>query len=115
MLTGRSLLGAMFFLSHNVDPPDVHKSEGLVTVVKVGDDEEDFNWSTVSGNLLKIASAESPPTGAFARIRYRSHWFYIDDADLNSKATFNLLTYLLSLQSAGGEGIDAMLTVPVGK
>ena len=115
VLTGRSLLGALFFLSHNVDPPDVHKSEGLVTVVKVGQDEEDFNWSTVSGDLLNIASTESPPTGAFARIRYRSHWFYIDDADLNSKATFNLLTYLLSLQSAGSEGIDAMLTVPVGR
>ena len=114
VLTGRSLLGALFFLSHNVDPPDAHKSGGLVTVVKVGEGEEDFNWSTVSGDLLYIASAESPPAGAFVRIRYRGHWFYIADADLNSKATFNLLTYLLSLQSAGSEGIDAMLTVPVG-
>ena len=69
----------------------------------------------MSGNLLKIASSESPPPGAFVRIRYRGHWFYIDDADLNSKATFNLLNYLLSLQSAGSEGIGAMLTVPVGQ
>ena len=114
VLTGRSLLGALFFLSHNVDPPDSHKSRGLVTVLK-GRENEDFNWSIVSGNLLKIASSESPPPGAFVRIRYRGHWFYIDDADLNSKATFNLLTYLLALQSAGSEGIDAMLTVPVGQ
>ena len=114
VLTGRSLLGALFFLSHNVDPPDSHKSRGLVTVLK-GRENEDFNWSIVSGNLLKIASSESPPPGAFVRIRYRGHWFYIDDADLNSKATFNLLTFLLSLQSAGSEGIDAMLTVPVGQ
>ena len=115
VLTGRSLLGALFFLSHNVEPPADHKSRGLVTVVEEREDEEGINWSTVSGSLLKIASAESPPTEAFVRIRYRGHWFYIDDADLNSKATFNLLTYLLSLQSAGSEGIDAMLTVPVGK
>ncbi len=115
VLTGRSLLGALFFLSHNVEPPADHKSRGLVTVAEAQENEEGFNWSTVSGSLLKIASAESPPTGAFVRIRYRGHWFYIDDADLNSKATFNLLTYLLSLQSAGSEGIDAMLTVPVGK
>ena len=115
VLTGRSLLGALFFLSHNVEPPADHKSRGLVTVAEAQEDEEGFSWSTVSGSLLKIASAESPPTGAFVRIRYRGHWFYIDDADLNSKATFNLLTYLLSLQSAGSEGIDAMLTVPVGK
>lgn len=115
VLTGRSLLGALFFLSHNVEPPADHKSRGLVTVAEAREDEEGFSWSTVSGSLLRIASAESPPTGAFVRIRYRGHWFYIDDADLNSKATFNLLTYLLSLQSAGSEGIDAMLTVPVGK
>ena len=48
------------------------------------------------------------------RIRYRDHWFYISDADLNSKATFSLLTYLLSLQSAGHQGMSALLSVPVG-
>ena len=52
VLTGRSLLGALFFLSHNVDPPDSHKSRGLVTVLK-GQENEDFNWSIVSGNLLR--------------------------------------------------------------
>lgn len=72
-------------------------------------------WKAVSGDLLRISSDVSPPSGAFVRIRYRDHWFFIDDADLNSKATFNLFTYLLSLQSAGQEGIDAMLTVPVGR
>ncbi len=114
VMTGRSVLGALFFLSHNVDPPDSHKSRGWVTVAK-GLDGEDGSWRTVSGDLLRIAAEESEPSGAFVRIRYRGHWFYIDDSDLNSKATFNLLTYLLSLQSAGQEGINALLTVPVGK
>ena len=114
VLTGRSLLGALFFLSHSVDAPATHKTRGLVTVAK-GRDDQEFNWNSVSGNLLRVSSQDSEPTGAFVRIRYRNHWFYIDDADLNSKATFNLLTYLLSLQSAGREGINAMLTVPVGQ
>ncbi len=114
VLTGRSLLGALFFLSHSVDPPATHETKGLVTVMAPGEGNAQ-DWDTVSGNLLKVSSAESPPTEAFVRIRYRDHWFYIEDADLNSKATFNLLTYLLSLQSAGQGGIDAMLTVPVGQ
>ena len=114
VMTGRSVLGALFFLSHNVDPPDSHKSRGWVTVAK-GLDGEAGSWRTVSGDLLRIAAEEAEPSGAFVRIRYRGHWFYIDDSDLNSKATFNLLTYLLSLQSAGQEGINALLTVPVGK
>ena len=39
---------------------------------------------------------------------------YIDDTDLNSKATFNLLGYLYSLQAAGGAAAGPMLTVGVG-
>lgn len=114
VMIGRSLLGALFFLSHSVAPPRSHESRGLVTVAE-GSEGEQSDWKEVSGDLLRIHSGTSEPLGAFVRIRYRGHWFYIDDADLNSKATFNLLTYLLSLQSAGQEGIDAMLTVPVGR
>ena len=114
VLTGRSLLGALFFLSHSVAAPATHKTQGFVTVAK-GADGEEFDWSTVTGNLLRISSGAESPENAFVRIRYRNHWFYIEDSDLNTKATFNLLTYLLSLQSAGREGIGAMLTVPVGQ
>ncbi len=114
ILTGRSLLGALFFLSHSVDPPGAHEAKGLVTVIAPGEGEA-RNWDTVSGQLLRVSSSESQPAEAFVRIRYRDHWFYIADSDLNSKATFNLLTYLLSLQSAGQGGLDAMLTVPVGQ
>ena len=113
-ITGRSLLGALFFLSHSVDPPSSHESRGLVTVAQ-DLSNQDGNWREVSGDILRIRSDAAQPADAFVRIRYRDHWFFIDDSDLNSKATFNLLTYLLSLQSAGQEGIDAMLTVPVGR
>ena len=114
VLTGRSLLGTLFFLSHSVAAPATHEAQGFVTVAK-GADGEEFDWSTVTGNLLRISSGTESPENAFVRIRYRNHWFYIEDSDLNTKATFNLLTYLLSLQSAGREGIGAMLTVPVGQ
>ena len=113
ILTGRSLLGALFFLSHSVDPPAEHQARGLVTVAEQASDHA-ANWEEVSGGLIRVPSSTSEPSGAFVRIRYRDHWFYINDSDLNSKATFNLLTYLLSLQSAGHEGISALLTVPVG-
>ena len=54
--------------------------------------------------------------GAFVRIRYRRHWFYIDDADLNSQGDVQSG----DLPPVGpvrfhADGIDAMLTVPVGQ
>lgn len=112
-LSSRSLLGVLFFLSHAVEAPADHEQRGLVTVTKGGDGAK-VDWGVATENLLQIRSSASVPASAFVRIRYRGHWFYIDDADLHSKATFNLLTYLFSLQAAGeGEG-SPLLTVPVG-
>lgn len=113
ILTGRSVLGALFFLSHSVDPPAEHEARGLVTVAEQAGGNA-ASWEEVSGGLIRVPSSTAEPSGAFVRIRYRDHWFYISDADLNSKATFSLLTYLLSLQSAGHQGMSALLSVPVG-
>ncbi len=109
-LAGRSLLGTLFFLSQNVEPPSAHQTQGLVK-----DPDGAGSWTSLTGNLLRVASSESEPSDAFVRIRYRGHWYFITDNDLNSKATFNLLMYLLSLQSAGSKSVDAMLTVGVGQ
>ena len=114
VVAGRSLLGVLFFLSHGVDAPQDHVNRGLVTVAS-GDGREELDWSTVTGNLLKVSSSASVPTDAFVRIRYRNHWYYIDDSDLQSKSTFSLLTYLFSLQAARAPGGSPLLTVPVAR
>ena len=71
-------------------------------------------WDKVTGNLLQVQSSASEPNEECVRIRYRSHWFYIEDSDLQSKVTFNLLMYLFSLQAAVDESGSPLLTVPVG-
>lgn len=113
-LAGRSLLGVLFFLSHGVDAPQDHVSRGLVTVT-ASPDAQGLDWSTVTGNLLHIRSSASVPPDAFTRIRYRNHWYSIEDSDLQSKATFSLLTYLFSLQAAGTPEGSPLLTVPVAR
>ena len=39
-----------------------------------------------------------PPACAAVAVRYRDHWFYIDDRDRDSKATFALLLELSRLE-----------------
>lgn len=114
VVAGRSLLGVLFFLSHGVEAPPDHVSRGLVTVT-TGGDRQELDWSTVTGNLLSVSSSTTAPSDAFVRIHYRDHWYYIDDSDLQSKATFSLLTYLFSLQAAGAPGSSPLLTVPVAR
>ena len=108
----RSLLAAMFFLSQAVEPPPGDVAAGLVTVTHDAAGQV-FDWSHVVGRLLRIRSSDDPPEHPAVRVFYRGHWFYIDDADLNSKTTFNLLDFLFAIQAGGGGGQGPLLTLGV--
>ena len=47
-------------------------------------------------------------------LRCRGSWFYIDDADLDSKLIFSLLSQLFALQAGKEKGTPPMLTLPIG-
>ena len=58
--------------------------------------------------LADSSSRWSSEVGKVSTPALMSHFFLLRVAN-------RLLSYLLSFQSAGGEGLDAMLTAPVGK
>jgi hypothetical protein len=109
----RSLLGTMFFLSQAVDVPDADVGNGLVAR-SVMTDGSPVDWQQVTGGIFHVRVTDSKPERAFVSVHYRGHWFYIDDADLESKTTFDLLTHLVALQSVPPRGSGPLLTVPVG-
>lgn len=109
-LNTRSLLGILFFLSQSVQTPQAHQKENLVTVTRDSNGSV-FDWSDVLGPLMEIRSSSDKPDNAFVSVPYRDYWFYIQDTDLNSKATFSLLNYLFALQSAEGQGKAPVLTL----
>jgi len=109
-LAGRSLMGVLFFLSQAVEVPAQDQAAKRVTVA-VDDDGRPLDWNTVTGGLMRIRSADSPPESAAMRVRYRGAWFYIDDSDLQSKSTFLLLSQLFSLQAGSAGGASPLLTV----
>jgi len=72
------------------------------------------DWQALTGNIFRVRSSDARPALAFAAVRYRGHWFWVDDADLESKSTFGLLSNLFSLQSAQSRAAGPLLTVPAG-
>jgi len=112
-VNGRSMLGVLFFLSQAVEPPERDVRDGVVAVTR-DENGDPFDWSRVTGKVMRIRSGDKRPDRAFAAVRYRDSWFYIDDRDIDSKRSFGLLTYLFSLQSAGGSGRSPLLTLPAG-
>ncbi len=110
----RSLMGALFYLAQAVEVPQSHRDRGLVTQTQ---DEQgrEFDWRLVTGNLLRVHVQALPPTRDAISVRYRGFWYYIDEADLNSKSTFVLLGQLFALQAGGADSVSPVLTLPVGK
>ncbi len=114
IITTRSLLGVMYYLSHSVDVPEQDKSSGKVTITQDNSGDE-FDWNKLTQNLFNIKSGSQENRSTAIGTLYRGSWFYIDDTDLDSKTTFSLLTQLFSLQSGKAEGITPVLTLPIGQ
>lgn len=108
----RSLAGIQFFLSHGVDIPPEHMSQGLVQRTK-NQDGTIFDWKLITGDLMTIQSTKNEPRNAAVKVFYRDYWFYISDSDITSKYTFMLLNQIASLQSGEIQESGPTLTLPV--
>jgi hypothetical protein len=111
LVTGRSILGVMTFLAQLVEVPPEHLQQGLAHETR-GKDGKRFDWNEISNGMFRVHSSKTKPSRTFLEVYYRDHWFYIDDADIESKSTYTLLAQLFSLQSASGNVVAPMLTIP---
>jgi len=111
----RSLNAMLFYVSQGVQAPDSHREKGYVTTT-VYQDGSMFDWTKLTGSLMQIHSSGGlrPPSDSYLRIRYRGHWYYISDADLNSKSTFLMLQQLFALQGGNIKTTGPALTLSVG-
>lgn len=114
-LDTRSLLQALYFVSHGIDVPAEHAAAGLVTVTR-DPAGAPFEWRQVTEGLFHVRSAKSEwrPPSAHVAIPYKGHWFYIDERDHDTKATFSLLVELSRLELSG-KSAAPVLTLPVGR
>ena len=113
-LEPRSLVGILYYLSHAIRIPPAHESCGLVNLT-TNEMGEIFDWASLTGDLLLVGWSRERPKCAAVAVKYRDYWFYIDDRDQRSKATFTLLSGLFELQAGGGAtGTKPVLTLPVG-
>jgi hypothetical protein len=99
-----------------VELPPEHIESGVAPLT-LEPDGRVFDWDQVVGGLFKVcwAAGKKPPANAHVAVCYRGYWFYIDERDRDTKATFALLLEVSRLQTStdkGGPG--PVLTLPVG-
>ncbi len=109
-MISRSMLHIMVDLSARIDVPQQHITEGRAISAQPRTDGEGRD----DQRLIHIRSAAEKPDNAFTTVRYKDHWFWIDDRDFKSKRTFSFLMILFSLTESGGKEGLPMVTIPTG-
>jgi hypothetical protein len=92
-----SMLEIMLDLSSSIEMPSLHAAEQRAFPVLA-----DQGTAGSLKPLIRIRSAAIQPQDAFVAVRYREHWFWIEDRDLYFKRTFrSLCSSLRSRKPAG--------------
>ena len=111
----RSLLQVLFFVAQGVEVPREHLTSGVAPQTK-GHDSAPFDWQQVLGGLFRVCSVKSKkrPDCAHVAVQYKGYWFYIDERNRETKATFTLLLEVSRLELESTKSKAPILTLPLG-
>jgi hypothetical protein len=112
----RSSAQVYFYLANGVEVPPEHLAAGLVRLPTLPDGRL-FDGRTVTEGLFTVHACRGhkPPPTAFVAIKYRGYWYYIDDRDQESKATFALVLSISRLDFSQQQPGGPVLTLPIGR
>ena len=105
----RSTLDLLIELSLHADVPEDDVATGRTRAT--------LSSAVVEGltdPLIRIHCAEERPDDCFVTVRYRDHWYWVDDHDRTSKRAFSFAMLVMSLTSGGATGAGPVVTVSTG-
>ena len=103
-VSSRSVLQIMVALSGMVDVPQEDVDAGRTFA--------SFDVAPGAERLLRIHSTNAAPTDAYAAVRYRHRWFWVDDRDWLSKRTLSTIQLLFSLANPSRQQHLPLITIP---
>jgi hypothetical protein len=107
----RSVMAMMEFMARGVEVPPEHLKDGWVVDYGLQSSEGEASRKLIP---FRMRSRKDRPENAFAAVRFRDHWYYIDEADIISKRALGLIIVLFRLQAPTPAGAAPILTLPTG-
>lgn len=98
-MLARSMLEILIEASAGVEIPASDVDEGRVTTMEMPGGASELG----SRFKVRVHSSDSRPDAgeAFTTVRYRNHWFWVDDRDVPSKRSLGFLMVLFTLLQSG--------------
>jgi hypothetical protein len=107
-ILSRSILEILVDLASVISVPEAHVLERRVGPTH----EDEAGPEGPLRPLIRIGNAAERPADTFAAVRYRGHWFAIDDQDIPSKRLFTFLMFIFTLVETGGKEGAPIVTIP---
>ena len=106
-VNSRSMLQIMQAFASRVDVPEAHL-------------KDHSTWPSLENapategprQTARIQSGKEKPANAFAAVRYRDYWFWIDNGDLLSKRSLTVVMLLFTLADTGSPEKFPLITIP---
>jgi hypothetical protein len=105
-----SMLQIMVNLSLGIEVPIEHVEGGLTVPTMYGTAAE----LKEMGQRIKIHSIFEKPEHPFVCVKYKDHWFWIEDGDFQSKKVFTFMMIMFSLTESGSKQGLPLVTIPSG-
>ena len=71
-----------------------------------------YDVAAGSNRPFHVLSGPDRPDESFAAIKYRDHWYWIEDSDLASKRVFTLMLFITTLTNQASDDHAPVLTIP---
>jgi hypothetical protein len=112
----RSTAQVFAFLANGVEVPPEHFERGLVQpTMDAAGCECDMALATRGLFAVHACKGLRPPSTSFIATKYRDFWYYIDDCDVETKATLARMLLLTRLDFGVNRANGPVLTLPVGR
>ena len=103
----RSVMQVLTDFASYIDVPEADLAEG-----RVYKPQRTVEQLLLFPPILRVHTGSSEPDDAYVTVRYRNHWFWIDDRDTRSKVMFNSVLLLFSLTETAKSQPMPLVTIP---
>ncbi|MBI5364620.1 MAG: hypothetical protein HZA53_15700 [Planctomycetes bacterium] len=105
-VNSRSMLQIMTAFSSYMEVPQEHLDDHSASPAF----EQSAPGFTRGG--FRIHSGEDEPKGAYAAVRYREHWYWIDQGDWGTKRAMTAIIFFFTMAESGGNDQVPLITIP---
>jgi len=101
MVQTHSIMEMLANISWYIEVPEEHVTEGRTLSTFLPEDPD----------LIHIRVSKEKPGTAFLTIKFRDHWYFIDDRDVKSKNTFAVMQILMSMANDGSGSVGPLISI----